>query len=335
MQAGPALSELADAPVERRLRLQKVELVVNPLAGSVGPGAAAQAQRMLREFGLEPHLREPGPEELWRELRSAVDAAPDLLVVLAGDGTARSAACLCGPDGPMLAPLAGGTMNLLPHALYGQRPWPEALRQTLEHGAPRTVSGGEVDGERFFVAAILGPPALWAEAREAARAGRLVAAWRKARNAWNRAFRNQLGFMLDSPHPSHAQALGLICPLVSRALDDDEPMLEAAALDPKGPAAAVRLGLHALLSEMIGDWRKDPAVQVMRARAGVAWSEGGHVHAILDGEPTRLHRHVGIRFLPNAFRAYAPSFAKAPEGRPPRKKAQGPVLRSSARSAGG
>ena len=93
---------------------------------------------------------------------------------------------------------------------------------------------------------------------------------------------------------------------MSRALHDDEPMLEAAALHPRSPADAVRLGLHALLSEIIGDWRADPAVEVLRRRSGVVSSERGHVHAILDGEPTRLGRRVAFRFVPAAFRALAP-----------------------------
>src|SRR5581483_6247865 len=96
---------------------------------------------------------------------------PDLLVVIAGDGTARTAAALCGPDGPLLAPLAGGTMNVLPHALYGTLDWPTALRRLATDGRVREVAGGEIAGQPFYVAAVLGAPALWAEAREAARLG--------------------------------------------------------------------------------------------------------------------------------------------------------------------
>jgi diacylglycerol kinase family enzyme len=289
-----------------RRRLQAVELVVNPLAGSVGPGASEQAQQILREFGLEPKVRTPAPEELSRQLREAVDSRPDLLIILAGDGTARAAASLCGAEGPLLAPLAGGTMNLLPHALYGPKPWPEALREMLEQGVERPVSGGQADGQRFHVSAILGPPALWAEAREAVRVRRLSLAWRKAKLAWARSFRNHVTFALDGAPARRAEAVALICPLVSRALPDDVPLLEAAALRPRSAADAVRLGLHALLSEIIGDWRKDPAVMVMRRRSGVVCADAGHVHAILDGEPMRMGRQVEVGFVPVAFRALAP-----------------------------
>jgi diacylglycerol kinase family enzyme len=205
-------------------------------------------------------------------------------------------------------------MNMLPHALYGVRPWQEALRSALDSGVERPISGGQVDGLGFHVAAILGPPALWAEAREAVRRGRMALALRKARIAWSRSLGSQVVFSLDGGAARRAEALSLICPLVSRALNDDEPMLEAASLHPRSPADAVRLGLHALLSEIIGDWRTDAAVEVMRRRSGVVWSDHGHVHAILDGEPMRLRRRAPFSFVPVAFRALAPSFAKAPEG---------------------
>jgi diacylglycerol kinase family enzyme len=55
-----------------------------------------------------------------------IDSAPDAVLVLAGDGTARAAAEMAGPDGPLIAPLPGGTMNMLPRAsmatVTGRRP---------------------------------------------------------------------------------------------------------------------------------------------------------------------------------------------------------------------
>ena len=287
-------------------RLQKIEVVVNPLAGHAGPGAAAEAEAIISEFGFRPRVRVLGPKQLRLELRNVVASGPDLLIVLAGDGTARSAANLCGAHGPLLAPLAGGTMNMLPHALYGPQDWKSALRQTLTEGVVRPVSGGEVDGHRFHVAAVLGPPALWAEAREAARVGALALAWRKASAAWRRTFNHNLRFALDGHAPGKAEALALVCPLVSRVMGAHELALEAAALHPRGAAEAMRLGLHALLRDVIGDWRNDPAVEMTRCRTGIAWANRGHVHAILDGEPIRLRRRVEFRFVPMAFRALVP-----------------------------
>jgi diacylglycerol kinase family enzyme len=283
--------------------VRSVEVLINPLAGHVDPDAAAQAGQILAQAGVAAHVRTPEPATLRRELRAATDSGPDLLVTLAGDGTAQAAASLCGPAGPLLAPLAGGTMNVLSHALYGPRDWRSVLAEILVGGAPTPVSGGEIDGRRFYVAAILGAPTLWAEAREAARMGKLALAARKARNAWRRAFSRRLRYRLDGGAPQISLALTLICPLVSRALADDERALEAAALDPRGIADALRLGARAALGRVVGDWRTDPAVEVARCHAGEAWTSGAPLHAMLDGEPARLHKRVRICFVPQAFRA--------------------------------
>ena len=296
-----------------RPRLKRVEALVNPAAGGVGPGAAEAMARLLAELGLDATVRAALPDELDSALRAAVDAAPDLLIILAGDGTARMAASLCGAAGPLIAPLAGGTMNMLPHALYGPKDWKTALRETVMGGVVTPVSGGQVDGRRFHVAAILGAPALWAEAREAARLGRFKVALHKAHDAWRRAFASRLHFSLDDGPRQRAHALTLMCPLVSRAMTNDEGALEADVLDPKGAAEAFRLGFRTLMSEVAGDWRNDPAVNVGRLLDGEAWARA-HIPAIIDGEPVRLAKHVEINFVPLAFRALAPP-RRVPAGR--------------------
>lgn len=300
------LAESLPGAASRRA-IRRVEVLVNPLAGHVQADAVAEAERILAELGLDGRVRSPGPDRLWRELREAVDCAPDVLVTLAGDGTARTAASLCGSEGPALAPLPGGTMNMLAHALYGPRDWKTVLTNVLSDGAAAPISGGEADGRRFHVAAILGAPALWAEAREAARLRHPAVALEKARNAWRRAFSHRVAYQLDGGPPRKSLALTLICPLVSRAMDVRERALEAAALDPKGIAAALRLGARTALSQLVGDWRDDPAVDVARCRAGRAWTNADHLPAILDGEPFRLHKRIEVRFVATAFHALVPA----------------------------
>ena len=162
-----------------RPRLRRVAAVVNPLSQSVGPDAADALAGVVAEFDLPLDLVCPEPDELEAAIKAALDASPDLLIVLAGDGTARQAARLCGPSGPLLAILPGGTLNILSHALYGDRPWPDTLRAILESGVERKLSGGVVAGRPFYVAAVLGSPALWAPVREAVRRLEFRAAWRR------------------------------------------------------------------------------------------------------------------------------------------------------------
>ena len=280
--------------------VKTVEVVANIASGSVGKAAPAEIEQILAAHGLSPNVWSPEPKDLTRCLRAAVDKAPDLLIVLAGDGTARAAAELAGPDGPLIAPLPGGTMNMLPHAIYGQRSWQTALSIALEQGYEQPIGGGEVDGHRFLVAAILGSPALWATAREAARFGKPKLAWMRARRAMRRAFAGRLRYILDAGPREKAEALIFMSPLTSRVMNGEEPALEAAALDVKDAADAFRLGFHAL----IGDWRAAPGVEVNQFQVARIWAAHG-IPARLDGEPVQLKTLAEVRYTPKVARILA------------------------------
>lgn len=275
-------------------------MVANVASGSVGRDAPAEVERILAAHGLTANIWTPAPHEVETCLRAAVAKAPDLLIVLAGDGTARTAAELCGPGGPVIAPLPGGTMNMLPHAIYGVRPWPEALALALEHGFERTIGGGVVEGHSFLVAGIFGSPALWAPAREAARLGKLKVAWMQARRAMRRTFNGRLRYSLDGGGREKAEALVFMCPLTSRALDNDADALEAAALDVRGTTDLLRLGFHAV----IGDWRDMPGVEVAACQVGRIWRAHG-IPALLDGEIVRLKALAEVRYTPKVARILA------------------------------
>jgi len=284
-----------------RPRIGRVAAIVNPLAHGVGPADAEALAAIVAGFGLPLDLAAPLPHDLDAAIETALAGSPDFLVVLAGDGTAREAARLCGPDGPLLAILPGGTLNVLSHALYGVRPWRETLQTLLEAGVERPLSGGAVAGRPFYAAAILGSPALWAPVREAVRAMALGKAWRLGRSALSRAFAGHLRFESDQQPRCKTTGLGLICPAVSRVFQDHQPALEAALLDQRDIAEVLRLGLHHLL----GDWRADPKVLTAPCRQGRAWARR-RIPAILDGESFLLERSVAIEFKPKACRVLVP-----------------------------
>ncbi len=292
------------------IRFSRVVVIANTASGSVGPKAPETARGILESFGLDAEIFAPNDQDNIGDcLDKAFAKAPDLVIVLAGDGTARSAAERAGPKGPLIAPLPGGTMNMLPHAVYGVVSWEQALHDALERGVAKSIGGGAIDDKLFFVAAILGAPALWAQVREAARAGDFRGVIRRGAWALERAFSGRLRYQLNGGARRKAEALGLFCPLISTALPDDEQALEAAAFDPSGAIEAFRIGLHALG----GDWRNDPSVSVGLCTQGGAWASG-RIPAILDGEPTRLGRYARIEYRPHACRVLAPaSVVEAPE----------------------
>lgn len=285
-----------------RVRLQHIEVVANPASGSVGPDVEGQARGILENFGLSPTICAPQTGDLTRCLREAIARKPDLLVVIAGDGTARAAAELCADGGPLLAPLPGGTMNMLPYAIYGRRSWQDALIDILQSGEERPLGCGQASGRMFLVAAILGAPALWAPAREAAREKKLRLAIDRARRAWSRAFSSRLRVRLDAARWRKAEAATFLCPLISRALDPTAPRMEAAVFQTTGAAEAFRLGLHALA----GDWRNDPAVEAVELDRAICVASRS-IPTILDGETIELGSRVEVTFRADMLRVLAPA----------------------------
>lgn len=274
---------------------------MNVASGSVGPGAPEQMSKLLAEAGLTAKVHTCLPGELMDKLKAAIDSGPDLVITLAGDGTVRAAAELAGPDGPMIAPLPGGTMNMLPHAVYGNRPWPEALQLALEKGRERDLGGGCIEGHRFLCGAILGSPARLQPAREAAREWKLGLAFTEARRALRRAFTGRLRYQIDNGVRERAEALVLMCPIASKVLHSEDPVLEAAALNVTGAAEVLRLGINAL----VRDWRVDPAVENRPCRTARIWSPQG-IPAVLDGEAVMLPPSTGVRFDPKLVRVLTP-----------------------------
>ena len=285
--------------------LGRVIMLVNPLSGGVGPNAADEAAAILADYPLQATVVALEGSQFENQVQEALDARPDALFVLAGDGTAGTIASRAGPDGPLVAPLPGGTMNMLPRALYGTADWKAALRRALEEGAPQRVAGGEVtDGrfrQAFYCAAILGAPALWAPAREAVREGKFGLAWAYGRRALKRAFSGRLRFSLDGRTDRRAEALVLISPMISKAMDEHTG-LEAAAMNPADALQAFRLAAHAVFD----DWRQDPAVTTKAIQQATIRARS-RIPAVIDGEPALLRHEAKVRFIRTAFRALAPN----------------------------
>ena len=291
------------------IELRRIIILVNPLSGGVGPNAVDEAAAILADYALEATVVALEASRFDTQVQQALDARPDALFILAGDGTAGTIASRAGPDGPLVAPLPGGTMNMLPRALYGTADWKIALRRALEAGAPQHVAGGEVtDGrfsQAFYCAAILGAPALWAPAREAVREGKFGLAWAYGRRALKRAFSGRLRFSLDGRADRRAEALVLISPMISKAMDE-QTGLEAAAMNPADALQAFRLAAHAVFD----DWRQDPAVTTKAIQKATIRARS-RIPAVIDGEPALLRHEARVRFIRTAFRALAPNPATA------------------------
>lgn len=284
------------------LKSAKIAAVVNVASGRCRRATGEALRAHLAAHGLQPAKLWCGPgAELARELDRAFAEQPDVLMVLGGDGTIRTAAERCGPTGPLLMPLPGGTVNVLPRALYGPRSWRQAIDDVLAAPVLRPVNGAEVAGQRFFAAAIFGGPSLLQEAREAIRYGEFGAAARKGLAALRVALDRELICVWDGEEGAKGEAVAVLCPLASARLGPAEARLEAAVVHPEGPVDALRL----VLSAAFRDWRQDPDVRCAKAER-IEVLGAGPIPGLLDGERFTFEGPLEIRLVPEAFLALTP-----------------------------
>ena len=290
-------------PMDAMARLRgRVAAVINTSSGGLDATAEARLHAVFEAAGLpRASVTAVTAEGIAAALDAAIGAC-DVLVALGGDGTLMSAAERCVAAGRPLIALPGGTMNMLARALYGPIGWERALADTLADPETRAVSGGRAQGRPFYCAAVLGAPTLWADAREALRHWDLAAAFTRSVTAIRRHGGHRLTYRMDGAPAGSAEAVAVICPLVSRSLTPDEQRLEAVALDPATARDAFRLALSA----MFDAWREDQSVARAKVRS-ITVTAHGRIPVILDGERVRLGRSVTISFLPLAFLAITPA----------------------------
>lgn len=288
------------------LGASRIAALINLSSGSCGVDCEERLRAVLAGASLAPaDVACVQGHDVDAALHRIADSGPDVLIVLGGDGTIRAAAERCGKAGIALVPLPGGTMNMLPKAIYGARDWPQALADTLAAPMLKPVGGGEVEGNSFFCAGIFGSPALWAEVREAARANRALDMIRKARDAFRRRFSRKVGYRFGAgPGPGlsgEAETVAVLCPLISASLPSQARALEAAALDLQSSIDAFRLAVNALFA----DWRRDDKVTAAPATT-VELCSRTKIPAILDGELVTLPRRCKVRYVERCFDALAP-----------------------------
>lgn len=298
----PQVEALAGAPKRQSTKLPRPHKVARALilfnarAGSVTAKDREKLIEAVQAAGIERYEL-VGPETLSGRLRQRARAS-DVLIVLGGDGTARAVAEHALRDGPPLILLPGGTLNILPRALYGDLAWPEALAAALERGVVKRLTAGRANGKPFYVAALFGAPTLLARAREAAREGRPLAAWRRFRHFLNRSFSRGLRARPDRAPIRKAEAVGVLCPSFSGGIEADS--LEWVRLDARHLLDLARVSLRALTR----GWREDAAIEIAPCRGGDIVSLGV-IPATLDGEPHTFMSRVRIKYDRNGPRVIA------------------------------
>jgi diacylglycerol kinase family enzyme len=290
-------------PNDIRLSELKVGAIINTSSGGGDSESEQKIFSILTRAGIvEPKVWCGEAKEMERSFAEATGQNLDVLIVLGGDGTIRTAAEACAEKGSYLIPLPGGTMNMLPRALYGDVAWEEALKNTLTAPSAKVLSGGRIAGKQFLIAAIVGAPALLAEPRESMREGNIVDAIEKGSVAFRKMFKTKIQYLISGKMKGEAEAVALICPLISEQMSDSEQALEAAVIDVESAAEVVRLATTAAF----GKWRDDRNILLTKTKR-VDVQSSKDIPATLDGEKVNLGRSVEIDFVSRALTVLVPA----------------------------
>lgn len=284
------------------LKNLKAAVLLNTASGSCTEAAATEIDAILEEAGVRgARTWICSPEQIAGAFKEIAVYRPELFIVLGGDGTIRCAAERSREIRTLLIPLPGGTMNLLPKAIYGDRSWQEALRDTLAAPMVKEVSGGCANGVQFFIAAIVGGPTLWTHAREALRTGDLPEAIARGMHAFTNMLAKKVTYSFSPTITGEADALVALCPLVSTEMSDSAQGLEAAVIEVEDAIGVLSLATSAAF----GAWRENEKV-TLTATKHVTISAAEDIPIILDGESMELGNTIDIAFIPNAFKVLAP-----------------------------
>jgi len=272
-----------------RLSKLKVGAVINTSSGGCDSESEQKICSILTRAGIvEPKVWCGEAKEMERSFAEAAGKKLEVLMVLGGDGTIRTAAEVCADKGPYLIPLPGGTMNMLPRALYGEEAWEEPLKNTLAAPSLKVLSGGRIAGKQFLIAAIVGAPALLAEPRESMREGNIVDAIEKGSVAFRKMFETRIQY--------------LICPIIAEQMSDSEQALEAAVVDVESASEVIGL----LSTAAFGKWRDHRNIVLAKTKR-VSVQSSKEIHAMLDGEIVNLGRSAEINFVSRALTVLVPA----------------------------
>jgi diacylglycerol kinase family enzyme len=290
-------------PNDIRLSDSKVGAIINTSGGGGDSESEQKMFSILTRAGIvEPRMWCGRADQMAPFFAEAAGQKLEVLVVLGGDGTIRTAAEGCTEEGPYLIPLPGGTLNMLSRALYGDMSWEDALKNTLAAPELRMLSGGRVADKQFFIAAIVGAPSLWAEARESIREGEIVDAIKKGGAAFQNIFETKVQYLISEKMKGEAEAVALICPLISEEMSDSEQALEAATIDVESAAEVIGLATIAAF----GKWRDDRNILLTKTKQLTVQSSKD-IPATLDGEKVNLGRIAEIDFVPRALTVLVPA----------------------------
>ena len=142
----------------------KTIALFNPNSGSVSADGGERLRAALEAAGVRgADILQTDGADFIGQLKSVAAQSPDLFVVWGGDGTLKAALETVGQATPNLLLLPGGTMNLLPKSIHGEKTWDQIINDVIAGPKRKFLPAGKVNDELFFCAMLAGAPAHFAE----------------------------------------------------------------------------------------------------------------------------------------------------------------------------
>lgn len=278
----------------------KTIALFNPASGSVPADGEAKLRAALEAAGVwGTDIIQTDPSNCDEQMKKLAAEAPDLFVVWGGDGTLKAALEIVGKATPNLLLLPGGTMNLLPRAIHGEKTWEQVIADVMKAPKRKMLPAGKVNGNLFFCAMLAGAPARFAEARESLRRGDLVKAAVEARTAIDTLNSLHLdarygdGYSFDGGRLPTTSIVGAIV----GSLTKEGKGMEVAALAAPTTGGA----LNVVWTSFFADWRSAPGVTVVPATSlDIDNGEDGDIPVIADGEAVEAGPRVRVSFVEEA-----------------------------------
>jgi len=292
---------------------KNVALVINEAAGTASSTDGLQLVQQVAEALPETTLDvlSVGPAELEAALDKAFAQSPDVVVVFGGDGTARSAAKRALATQVPIAPLPGGTMNVLAKLVFGHADLARAIKD-LPACRTTGLDVGMVGGEPFFLSAAFGFAGPLARLREAMRPPRRLRSVASAAFTCMRSLgpslRGGVKWRRAGAGWRHAQTLVVALGSMDRVLKPEEEAvhtgerLQAAALRLKSMWDVAKLGGDAV---RLRDWRELNQLTLVSARRIELQLRSKRPLAVLDGEPIRLSHATDVTVMEGGLPALA------------------------------
>ncbi len=277
-------------------------LIINLGSGSASD-ISHEIEAIFNERGLpQPTIYLAQPSDLGALFERINGDGTDLLIVYGGDGTLKSGAeAAQKAEVPFIA-LPGGTMNLLPKALYGTDDWKTALEIALSQPAPRWQAAGRVNEATFFCGALFGDPIVISEARETLRNGEILEAIKQIPDILTAISHGErFTFKADGKvFDKASNGLQISCPSM-RNDAKSETHFELASVPQLTMAKLATIGAIALAD----DWRSSHDVMTTLAETVTITGQGAF-DILLDGEPETVSCPITINLDPKGVKVLAP-----------------------------